>query len=138
MRSTLHIYNICDVMMSILVNETGSIFECIFWTKVHQVSTNLSQLTDISKGNNLQESFEQFEGLGLSSIATYVRILVFHFFWKGQYRTTKKMSTTKNGQILLYCCFNKIIKGPGISFQYASLTQSHDCHTAYIWPTFVL
>ena len=42
--------------------------------------TKLSQLTDISKGNNLQESFEQFEGLGLSSVATYVRILVFHFF----------------------------------------------------------
>ena len=27
------------------------------------------------------------------------------------------MSTIKNGQILLYCHFNKIIKEPGTSFQ---------------------
>ena len=30
----------------------------------------------------------------------------------------------KNGQILL-CCFNKIIIGPGTSFQYATLNQKH-------------
>ena len=29
--------------------------------------TKLSQLIDISKGNNFQESFKQFGGLGLSS-----------------------------------------------------------------------
>ena len=37
------------------------------------------------------------------------------------------MSTIKNGQILLYCYFNKIIliKGPGTSFQSPALNQKH-------------
>ena len=34
------------------------------------------------------------------------------------------MSTIKNGQILLYCNFNKIIKGPGTSFQFLALSQN--------------
>ena len=44
------------------------------------------------------------------------------------------MSTIKNGQISLYCHFNKIIKGPGTSFQSPALSQKHDknvCHTAH-------
>ena len=35
------------------------------------------------------------------------------------------MSTVKNGQILPYCHFNKIIKGPGTSFQSPALGQKH-------------
>ena len=35
------------------------------------------------------------------------------------------MSTIKNGQILLYFCFNKIIKGSGTSFQSPALSQKH-------------
>ena len=35
------------------------------------------------------------------------------------------MSTMKNGQISLYYCFNKIIKGPGTSFQFPALSQKH-------------
>ena len=35
------------------------------------------------------------------------------------------MSAIKNGQITLYCCFNKIIKGPGTSFQSPALNQKH-------------
>ena len=35
------------------------------------------------------------------------------------------MLTIKNGQILLYCYFNKIIKGPGTSFQFAVLSQKY-------------
>ena len=31
------------------------------------------------------------------------------------------MSTIKNGQISLNCCFNKIIKGPETSFQSPAL-----------------
>ena len=31
----------------------------------------------------------------------------------------------KNSQISLYCQFNKIIKGPGTSFQYPALNQKH-------------
>ena len=31
----------------------------------------------------------------------------------------------KNGQISLYCRFNKIIKGPGISFQSSALNQKY-------------
>ena len=45
------------------------------------------------------------------------------------------MSTMKNGQISLYCCFNKIIKGPGTSFQSPALSQKHDrnlFHTEYL------
>ena len=44
------------------------------------------------------------------------------------------MSTIKNDQISLYCHFNKIIKGPGTSFQSSALNQKHVrniCHTAY-------
>ena len=35
------------------------------------------------------------------------------------------MSTIKSAQILLYCHFNKIIKGPGISFQSPTLMQKY-------------
>ena len=35
------------------------------------------------------------------------------------------MSTMETGQIFLYCCFNKIIKGPGTSFQLLALGQNH-------------
>ena len=35
------------------------------------------------------------------------------------------MSTIKNGQILLYFRFNKIIKGPGTSFQSPALSQKN-------------
>ena len=44
------------------------------------------------------------------------------------------MSTIKNGQSLLYCHFNKIMKGPGTSFQSPALSQKlvrNICHTAY-------
>ena len=41
------------------------------------------------------------------------------------------MLTIKNGQISLYCHFNKIIKGSGNSFQFPGLSQTHArnvCH----------
>ena len=44
------------------------------------------------------------------------------------------MSTIKNVQILLYCHFNKIMKGRGTSFQSPALSQKHVrniCHTAH-------
>ena len=44
------------------------------------------------------------------------------------------MLTIKNGEISLYCHFNKIIKGPGTIFQSSALSQKHDknvCHTAH-------
>ena len=44
------------------------------------------------------------------------------------------MPTIKNGQIMLYCHFNEITKGPGNSFQSPALNQKHDrnvCHTAH-------
>ena len=34
------------------------------------------------------------------------------------------MLTIKNGNVLLYCNFNKIIKGPRASFQYPALSQN--------------
>ena len=40
----------------------------------------------------------------------------------------------KHGQILVYLCFNKIIKGPGTSFQSPGLNEKHIknvCHTAH-------
>ena len=48
------------------------------------------------------------------------------------------MSTIKNGQILLYCHFNKIIKEPGTSFQSPAFNQKHVrnvCHTAHWYLT---
>ena len=36
-----------------------------------------------------------------------------------------RISTTKNSQILLYFRFNKIIKGPGTSFQSPALSKKH-------------
>ena len=41
---------------------------------------------------------------------------------------------TKNGQILPYSHFNKIMKGPGTSFQSPASSQKHVknvCHTAH-------
>ena len=35
------------------------------------------------------------------------------------------MPNIKNDQILLYCHFNKIIEGPGTSFQSQALSQKH-------------
>ena len=48
------------------------------------------------------------------------------------------MLTIKNGQILLYCHFAKIIKGPGTSFQSPALAKKHVrniCHTAHQYMT---
>ena len=44
------------------------------------------------------------------------------------------MFAIKNGWILLYYCFNKIIKGSGTSFQSPELIQKrvrNVCHTAH-------
>ena len=44
------------------------------------------------------------------------------------------MSTIKDEQISLYYYFNKIIKGPGTSFQSPALSQKHVrnvCHTTH-------
>ena len=48
------------------VLKRGCIFEYIFWTTTDKV-TKHGQMIDINNGNNFQESFEQLEGLGLSS-----------------------------------------------------------------------
>ena len=43
------------------------------------------------------------------------------------------MSTIKKEKISLYCRFNKIIQGPGASFQSAELSQENIrnvCHTS--------
>ena len=50
----------------VIVHETGCIYEYKFWTTTHYV-TKLSQLIHINKGNNFQESLEQFGWLGLNS-----------------------------------------------------------------------
>ena len=55
------------------------------------------------------------------SITDYVKIPVFHFFYKGN---KGQLLTKKNDQILLYYRYNKIIKGPGISFQSPALSQN--------------
>ena len=40
-------------------------------------------------------------------------------------------STIKIGQILLYCHFSKILKGPGTSFQSPALSQEHVRNVCY-------
>ena len=48
------------------------------------------------------------------------------------------MLTIKDGQISLYCHFNKIIKGPGTSFQSPAFSQKqvkNVCRTAYKYLT---
>ena len=35
------------------------------------------------------------------------------------------MPTIKNGQISLYCHFNKIIEEPGTNFQFPAFSQKH-------------
>ena len=79
------------------------------------------------------------------SITSYVKIPVFHFFDKvnkGQFKIVNVK--INNGQILLYCHFNKIIKGPGtpVFFQSLVLNQKHIInviiqHTS-IWTNFIL
>ena len=49
-----------------------------------------------------------------------------------------QISTIKNNQILLYCHFNKFVKGPGTSFQSLAVNQKHVrnvCHTAHQYLT---
>ena len=62
------------------------------------------------------------------------------FFLKRSIRDKWKMSTIKNGHILPYCRFNKIIKGPGTSFQSPPLSKKHNrsiCQaTHYYLPNF--
>ena len=46
----------------------------------------------------------------------------------------------KNGQVSLYCCFNKIVKGLGTSFQSSALSQNmfvirNVFHTAHLYLT---
>ena len=48
------------------------------------------------------------------------------------------MSTITNGQILLYCHFNKIMKEPGTSFKSPAFSQKHAknvCPTAHQYLT---
>ena len=45
------------------------------------------------------------------------------------------MLTIKNGQISLYCHFNKIIKGHETSFQFSALSQKHIRNTAFYYLT---
>ena len=58
----------------------------------------------------------------------------FQFFIFFEKVNKGKLTTIKNGQILLYFHFNEIIKGPGTSFQSPALSQNHVinvCHTAH-------
>ena len=78
-----------------LVDETGCIFEFMFWTKTHKV-TKLDQTINTWKGNNFKEPSEQFGRLALFkfqvlfnlatysnySLTNYVKIPVFYFFEK--------------------------------------------------------
>ena len=64
------------------------------------------------------------------SITTYFKISKFHFFEKGN-KGHLKISTIYNGQIFLYCRFNKIIKGPGTTLQSAALRQYHIVNVCY-------
>ena len=59
------IYQICD-MMSIRTWVRVHFWIYLLKHTTHHI-TKLGQLKDINKGNNFQESFEQFGGLGLSS-----------------------------------------------------------------------
>ena len=86
----------------------------------------LRQLIDIiSKGNNFHKSFEQFGGLGLSSGSFSIQKpyqllngqLCQHF-------SVQIFFTIKNGLILLYFHFNKIIKVPGTSLQSPALGKN--------------
>ena len=48
------------------------------------------------------------------------------------------MLTIKNGQISLFCHFNKMVKGPGTSFQSPALGRKHVrnvCHNAQYYLT---
>ena len=55
-----------------------------------------------------------------------LRFQYFPFFEKMNKEQLKMVnSTTKNGQITLYCHFNEIIKGPGASFLSPTLGQKY-------------
>ena len=62
-------------------------------------------------------------------------ISMFHIFEKVNKGELKMANVNyKNGQISLYCLFNKIIKGSGTSFQSPALSQKHFrnvCHKAH-------
>ena len=99
----------------------GAIFEYIFWS-----TTNKNLKLGQYKGNNFQESFEQFGGLVLSSRYFSIwqpapinqqlimsRFQCSIFFLKERHGTIKNI---KNNQISLYLHYNKFIKEPRTSF----------------------
>ena len=60
------------------------------------------------------------------SVTDYVKSPAFNFFEKVNKGQLKMVNATiKNGQISQYSHFNKIIKGPGNSFQPAALSRKH-------------
>ena len=60
---------------------------------------------------------------------------MFQYFEKVNKGHLKMLNVNyKNGKISVYCRFNKIIKGPGSSFQSPALIQKHIrnvCHTTH-------
>ena len=66
------------------------------------------------------------------SITSYVKTPVFHFFKKIDKCQLLKVTRS------CYICFNKMIKGPGNTFQSTALSQKHVtniCHTAHQYLT---
>ena len=142
------IYQICEVMMSIstwdrvyfwiyLWNhnslshhtwptdryEQGQHFWGTFWT-IWKTGANFQVLFNLATRPNY-------------SITSYVKIPVFQFFEK----LNKGMSAIKNGQLLLYFGFNKIIKEPWTSFQSQywakNVLEMFFIQYTSIWPNFI-
>ena len=141
------IYQICDVMMSI------SIWVNVhFWIYLlnHNSLSHQTWSTDRYKqGQYFSEifstiwrtgpKFQAFSNLATClnySIANYVKCPVCHFFEKVNKGKLKMVNIKylKNWQMLLHCHFIKMIKGPGISFQFPALSQKHVRNVCYKIP----
>ena len=59
------IYEICDIMMSISTRDRMHLW--VYLLNHNSLSHQTCPVIDINKGNNFQESFEQFGGLRISS-----------------------------------------------------------------------
>ena len=138
------IYRGCIWYSWMSISTWDSVHSWIYLLNHNSLTIKLGQMIDITKGKIFSEIFWtiwttgavpgpfQFSNMLQLLNNQYVKFPVLHFLEmmnKGELKMIN--TTTKIWQISLYCHFNKIIKGPGTSFQSIALSQKHVRNVCY-------
>ena len=121
--------HITDILTYIHTYKQGQYFLGIFWT-IWRTGDKFQVLFNLATCYNY-------------SITNYIKIPIFYFLKKVNKGHLKMVNVNiKNGQILIYCHFNKIIKGPETSFQSQNwaknMLEMFLIQYTSIWPNFIL